>query len=226
MHFSFRSFVTASVLGLSAAAASPAMAGDAQYWQTLQATVKVDDHWVLSNETVVRSSDAKGFYEVENNFMVGYKIGKNITAYLGYTGDPLYSHGTYTTMENRFRQQVSFDKLLMIGKAKLSGRLRLEERWRDGFSGTAWRLRPYVKLSVPVKGKVALNLSHESFIDLNTTTFQKVGGEERMRNAISLNAPLGKHVALEVGYLEQHGFVANAADTNDHVATIQLNLSF
>lgn len=225
MRFSFR--LTTTVLALAlAAAATPAFADDTQYWQTLQATVKLDDHWVVSNETVVRSSDAKGLYEVENNLMVGYKVNKHITAYVGYTADPLYSHGTYTTMENRFRQQVSFDNVLQIGKAKISGRLRLEERWRDGFSGTAWRLRPYVKLSVPVHGKVALNLTHESFIDLNTNTFQKVAGEERMRNAISLNAPLGKHVALELGYLEQHGFIANAADTNDHVATLQLNLSF
>lgn len=215
-----------SALTLGSALATPAFASDTQYWQTLLATAKLDDNVVLSNETVFRSSDARGFYEIENNLMVGYKFNKHITAYLGYTGDPLYSHGSYTTMENRFRQQVNFDNVLMIGKAKVSGRLRLEERWRDGFAGTAWRLRPYVKIGVPLAKKLTLNLSNETFIDLNTNTFQKVGGVERMRNAIMLSTPLSKHVNFDFGYLEQHGFVRNGADTNDHVLNLQLSANF
>ncbi|MEO5598367.1 MAG: DUF2490 domain-containing protein [Novosphingobium sp.] len=216
-----------AALAASAAMATPAAAkSDTQYWQTLQATVKLDDHVVLSNETVFRSGDAKGFYEIENNAMIGYKFDKHITAYLGYTADPQYLKGHYTTMENRIRQQVSFDNVLQIGTAKLSGRLRMEERWRDNSPGTAWRLRPQVKLSIPLHGKTALNLTHESFIDLNTTGFQKVSGYERMRNAIAINTPIAKHFNIEFGYLEQHGFVPNGADNDDHVATIALNASF
>ena len=212
---------------LAATAATPALAKtDTQYWQTVLVNAKLTDDVVLSNETVFRSGDAKGFYEIENNLMVGYKLDKHVTFYLGYTADPLYLKGSYTTMENRFRQQVSFDNFVVLGKAKLSGRLRLEERWRDGFSGTAWRLRPQVKLSVPVHGKTALNLSHESFIDLNTNGFQKVSGEERMRNAITISTPIAKHFSLELGYLNQHGFVPGAEDTSDNVATIQLSASF
>ncbi|MEP7222490.1 MAG: DUF2490 domain-containing protein [Novosphingobium sp.] len=207
--------------------ASPALAkSDTQFWQTVQATVKVGDKFVLSNETVFRTGDAKGFYEIENNAMVGYKLDKHVTAYVGFTADPQYLQGHYVTMETRLRQQVNFDNVLQIGSAKLSGRLRLEERWRDNAPGTAWRLRPYVKLSVPLHGKTALNLTHESFIDLNTTSFQKVAGEERMRNAVLINTPLAKHFTLEFGYLDQHGFVRGGADTNDHVATIALSASF
>ena len=38
-------------------------------------------------------------------------------------------------------------------------------------------------------GKTSVNIAHESFIDLNTTGFQKVGGLERMRNSISVSTP-------------------------------------
>jgi len=222
-----KTLTTSLVALLAATAATPALAkSDTQYWQTVLVNAKLTDDVVLSNETVFRSGDAKGFYEIENNLMVGYKLDKHVTAYVGYTADPLYLKGSYTTMENRFRQQVSFDNFVILGKVKLSGRLRLEERWRDGFTGTAWRLRPQAKISVPVHGKTALNVAHESFIDLNTNGFQKVSGLERMRNSISVSTPIAKHFSLELGYLEQHGFVPGAEDTDDHVATIQLSASF
>lgn len=214
------------VLALATVAATPAFASDTQYWQTLAATVKVADNTVINDELVFRSSDGKGFYEVENSLLVGYKPAKNVTVSAGWVFNPLYSHGSFTTTENRAREQVSVDNFAMIGKAKLSARLRMEQRWRDGFTGTAWRLRPYVKLSIPVHGKTVLNLTSEPFIDLNTNGFQKVGGLERMRNAILINTPLAKHVNLEVGYLNQHGFVPGGPDTSDNVVMTGISASF
>lgn len=216
-----------SLIALAAvAASSPAFASDTQYWQTLQGSVKVADKTSVSDELVLRSSDAKGFYEIENVLMLNYKPAKNVTIGAAWVFNPLYSHGTFTTTENRARQQVTVDNIATIGKAKLSARMRIEERWRDGFSGTAWRLRPYVKLSIPVHGKTVLNLTSEPFIDLNTNTFQKVGGLERMRNAILINTPLVKHVNLEVGYLNQHGFVRGGPDTSDNVVMTGISASF
>ena len=49
----------------------------------------------------------------------------------------------------------------------------MEQRWRRGVEGTGWRLRPYLKWSVPLKDKVALNLSNETFVNLNATRFRR-----------------------------------------------------
>lgn len=207
-------------------AAGPALASeDTQYWQTLNLAVALPDNFKLSNETVLRTSDAKGFYEIENNLMAGYKANKHVTYWLGYTFDPQYLHGAFRTREHRFRQQVSFDNVAEIGKAKLSGRLRMEQRWRENAPGTGWRLRPYVKATMPLAGKTTLSVSHESFIDLNTTSFQKVGGYERMRNAVSVGVPLNKQFSVDFGYLNQHGFVRNGPDTSDNVLTVGLSAS-
>ncbi|MEO7247008.1 MAG: DUF2490 domain-containing protein [Novosphingobium sp.] len=214
-------------LAIPASLSTPAFAkSDTQYWQTLQASVKLDDKFGVSDEAVFRSGDAKGFYEFENSLLLGYKANKKVTVQAGWVANPQYSHGSYTTMENRVRAQVTYDGLLMIGKAKVTGRMRIESRWRDGFAGTAWRLRPYVKLSVPLAKKLALNVTHEEFIDLNTNGFQKVGGLERMRNAAMLSTPIAKHFTLDFGYLEQHGFVPGGVDSDDHVASIQLSAAF
>ena len=68
-------------------------------------------------------------------------------------------------------------------------------------------------------------LSHESFIDLNTTSFQHQTGYGRMRNFLGVSVPLGTAVSLEAGYLNQHGFVRHGPDTTDHVASISLSAS-
>ncbi len=219
--------LTCSLLALLAAAAgTPARAGeDTQYWQTLNLGVALSSDFKLSSETVFRSSDVKGMYEIEENLMVGYKPSKQVTLWLGYTHDPNYAHGDFTVMEHRFRQQVNVDNFAVIGKVKLSGRVRLEERWRAHVSGTGWRLRPYVKAAMPFIGKATLTLSHESFVDLNTTLFQKVNGYERMRNAIVVGLPVNKKFSIDLGYLNQHGFVRNGPDTSDHVITLGANVS-
>ena len=95
------------------------------------------------------------------------------------------------------------------------------------FDGTGWRARPYVKFSLPLRegGKTALVLSNETFINLNTTTFQRTEGLDRMRNLIAISTPLNKTITMEAGYLNQHGFVRNGEDTSDHVASVSLSLS-
>jgi hypothetical protein len=220
------------LLSLFAAIALPAAARaseDEQLWTTASATVKLSDHWRLSQEVVARfSDDRKGLYEIESNTLIGYKLSKAVTIWAGYTHDPQYAGGDFTVMEHRGRQQVTFDNIAKIGRATLSARMRMEERWREGVDGTAWRVRPYVKLVMPFAegSKTALVLSHESFFDLNKTNFQRVQGEERMRNLIAITTPVAKNVNAEIGYLHQHGFRRHADDSNDNVASFALSFAF
>ena len=208
-------------------AAVPATASeDTQYWQTLNLTVALPGNFKISNETVRRSSEARGFYEIENNVMVGKKVNKVVTLWLGYTFNPQYNHGTFRQREHRFRQQINFDNFAKLGKVKLSGRMRLEQRWREGQPGTAWRLRPQLKASTPLAGRITISVSSEAFIDLNNTGFQRVDDLERMRNAVFITVPLNKKISVDFGYLNQHGFVPNGPDSSDHVLTTGLSASF
>lgn len=206
--------------------AAPALADDTQYWQTVTVNVALPDGFKVQNETVFRSSDAKGFYELENNVMLGKKISKVTTVWLGYTFDPQYSHGTFTRREHRFRQQINFDGFAKAGKIKFSGRVRLEERWREGQAGTGWRLRPQLKASTPLTGKATISVAAEPFFNLNNTGFQTKDGLDRIRTSVSVGVPLSKKVSMEFGYLNQHGFVSGAPDTDDHVLTLGLSASF
>jgi hypothetical protein len=216
-------------LALLTATAIPApalAASDSQLWTNASVTVKLSDKWRLSQEITGRFSDNRnGLYEIESNTLLGYRLNKFVTVWAGYTHDPQYSGGDFTVMEHRAREQVTFDGFAMIGKGKLSGRVRTEQRWRDGVDGTGWRVRPYLKYSVPIAGKTAVNLSTEPFFNLNTNTFQRKSGLDRVRNLITISTPVSKTLTLEGGYMNQHGFVSGGPDTSDNIAYFNLALS-
>jgi Protein of unknown function (DUF2490) len=208
--------------------AVPAAAtSDEQVWATASATVKLSSHWRLSQEVVGRFSDNRnGLYEIESNTLLGYRLSKVTTLWAGYTHDPQYASGDFTVMERRAREQVTFDGFARIGGGKLSARLRLEERWREGIGGTGLRVRPYLKYSLPLAGKTALNLSAEPFLNLNTTAFQRRDGLDRVRSLISISSPISKQINGELGYMNQHGFVRGGEDSSDNIAYFGLSASF
>jgi len=223
-----RQHLLAAFACLAAIAAPASASEDSQLWTTASAGVKLSDKWRLSQELVTRfSTDRNGLYEVESNTLLGYKLGKLTTVWAGYTHNPQYDGGDFTVLEHRFREQVTVDNFAKAGPGKLSARLRFEQRWRDGVDGTGWRSRPYLRYQIPLgKGsKTALNLSNETFINLNSAPFQSRTGVDRMRNAIAITTPLSKSLNLEAGYLNQHRFVRGGEDSSDHAATISLSLS-
>lgn len=203
--------------------------GDFQQWLTASARVDLSDAIAIQNEAIARfGDDGDGLYEIENSTLLGYKFNRKVAVWAGYVHNPQYDAGAFTVMERRAREQMTFDNFSAIGKASLSGRLRFEQRWREGIDGTGWRLRPYLKFALPLGGKSAptLNLSTEPFINLGTTAFQSSRGLERARGAIALSFPVSKAVRIEAGYLNQHRFVRRGPDSEDHALTASLALTF
>ena len=217
----------AAGLACGFAIAAPTHASeDTAYWQNLNVAVKLSDDIRLSSETSIRSSDARGFYQLQETIMLGYKVSKQVTISAGYVHSLAYSHGDYVSTERRFRQQLNVDNFAQAGPVAFSGRVRLEQRWRDDLPGTGWRLRPYLKAAVPVTGKVKFNLASEAFFDLNTTAFQTVGGFERVRNYATFSVPVGRKFTFEAGYMNQQARVPTGPDRVDHVLVTTIGASF
>jgi hypothetical protein len=229
--FSVQSFqrVLLFAAALSVGAPAQAMVQDHQLWTTVFVNVKLSTKWKLSDDVTARFSDNKhGLYEIENNLLLGYALTPKITAWAGYTHDPQYSAGHFTVMEHRAREQVTFAKLATFAGGTFDARFRMEQRWRAGVAGTGWRIRPFIRYSLPFtkSGKTVLIVSHESFVDLNTTGFQKNDGYDRMRNFVGITTPLTKFSKLELGYLNQWAIVRGGPDTMDHVAVFSIGRLF
>src|SRR3954447_4215896 len=139
----FQALITAMSLVALALPARAWASEDSQIWTTSSATVKLGDNWRISEELVGRfSKNRHGLYEIESNTMLGYRLNKVVTVWAGYTHDPQYAAGDFTIMEQRAREQVTLDGFAHLGKGRLNGRIRLEQRWRHGLDGTGWRVRP------------------------------------------------------------------------------------
>jgi hypothetical protein len=222
--------VSTAVFGIPAVlllTSGVAEASDSQVWTGGTVTVRLSDRWALSQDFTARFSDKRdGLYELEANSLVGFHLNKVVTLWAGYDHDPQYAAGHFTIMEHRLPQIVSFDNFVNLGPGKFSGRVRLEERWRDGTSGTGWRVRPYLRYTMPFSksSKVTFYISEEPFFDVNTTGFQKVPGLERLRSLAAVSVPLGKKLGADIGYMNQHGFVPHAKDTNDNIAYFSVGL--
>ena len=217
----------ALAFGLALLLPSAAAAGDSQLWTGGSVTIKLSDKWSISQDVTARFSDRRGgLYEIEANSMVGYQLTRAVSLWVGYDHDPQYDAGHFTIMEHRFVQHLVSSDLGRIGGGQLSGRLRLEQRWREGIGGTAWRLRPYVRYNLPLgrNSRTSLIVSEEPYFDLNTTAFQRVRGFERLRSFVGISTPLLKDLSADVGYLNQHGFVRGGKDTNDNVAFVSVGL--
>jgi hypothetical protein len=204
-----------------------ASASDAQFWTSGSVTVNLSNRWALSQDITARfSGKSHGLYELETNTLLGFRVNKTIALWAGYDHDPQYSGGKFAVMEQRLVEVVTFDNFANLGPGRLSGRARLEQRWRDGKSGTAWRLRPYLRYAQPLrkKGKISLTISEEAFLDLNTASFQTVRRLERLRSFVGITAPLANRISADVGYMNQHRFVPNGKDTNDNIAYVSVGL--
>ena len=206
---------------------SAALAGDSQLWTGGSVTIKLSDKWSVSQDVTARFSDDRdGLYEIEANTLVGYQLTKAVSVWIGYDHDPQYSGGHSTVMEHRFVQHIVSSDLGKIAGGQLSGRVRFEQRWREGLHGTGWRVRPYIRYSLPLghKSSTSFVWSEEPYFDLNTTSFQPVRGFERVRSFVGISTPIAKNLAADIGYLNQHGFVRKGKDTNDNVAFLSLGL--
>jgi hypothetical protein len=226
-----KSWIGAPLLAAIGLCATPAIAAtsDSQLWTNFNVNVKLADRWRLSEEGTVRFSDNRGgLYELEVNSLLGYRLNKVTTLWAGYTHNPQYSSGDFTVMEHRAREQVTFDGFAKLGTGKLNGRIRLEQRWREGADGTGWRVRPYLKTTLPLTGggRTALVISSEAFLNLNNAPFQRSTGFDRVRNLVAISTSVSNKVSVEAGYLNQYTAVRNGPDSDDHVASFTLSTSF
>ena len=187
---------------LLAALPSVAEADDGQVWLSANARGPIAGRVELGVETIERfGRDGEGgLYESENVAMLGFRFDRATLA-AGYVRDIAY-HGAGATIEQRARQDFSVDHLATIGGLVIGARLRAEERWRDGSSGTGVRIRPFVRLTLPVTGQLNLLASHESFVNLGGGAGQR-GGYDRARDFLGVGVPLTKRVRVEIGYLNQ-----------------------
>lgn len=198
---------------------------DEQLWIKLDAGTSLADNVSLILEMNQRLGDAEGgIYESQYLVAVGWRITEGVTLTGGINRVVAVEGGRVDNTEWRPRQQISFP-IAQLGSGALKGRLRFEQRFRSDGDDVGHRVRPEIAYALPINDDVELELSHESYFNLNTTDFGQRAGHERMRNAVAIGFPLTERISASVGYLNQYRF-RPGRDLMEHALTTGLSFDF
>ena len=207
--------------------ATPARAAEDDFnlWLGQFATIAVDEKAYVRLEAQERfTDDADRLGQLLLRALVAYRLSETVNLGAGYAyvrTDPV---GPAIRNEHRFYQELNIRLIETEGGVTLDSRTRLEQRTFREVEGTAWRLRPFVQLRVPVSEKNRLVFYTEPFIELDRSAGQR-GGLSAWRNFAGFSVPLAKGIEVVPGYLNQH-VVRTGRDRSDHTANINLFMNF
>lgn len=198
---------------------------DGNVWLGQFATINAGEDIYVRLEAQERfTNDAERLGQLLLRSLVGYRISKGVNIGAGYAfvlTDPV---GPVKLNEHRFYQELNLRLLTTGGRTTLDSRTRLEQRTFEERDGTAWRLRQFVQLRVPVSEDNRIVAYTEPFVDLDAGPVQR-GGLSVWRNFVGVSIPLAKGVEVVPGYLNQHVW-RDGPNRIDHTANVNLFVTF
>ena len=197
---------------------------DIQQWNAVAMTSPADDNgklmlWFDGHVRIVDDASELGTTIIRPG--IGYRVGEKTTLWLGYARVTL--HPGENIDEDRIWQQVTFPVGNFFGGA-VSGRTRLEQRFREGDSGTGVRLRQFFRWSRPLAdSKYSVVAWDELFIGLNNTEGGLRDGVDQNRAFVGLAWQPERRIRAEIGYLNNY-IVRSGADQLNHILSLTLFL--
>lgn len=152
---------------------------------------------------------------------LGYRFAARWSAWLGYAWIPSF-HPLRT--ENRLYQQLLYNGRHPFGS--LMSRTRFEQRWIEGASGTALRLRTMLRGRLPITkdDRWGAVVQDEIFVNLNSPRGGPAAGFDQNRLFLGVNRTLGAHLNVDFGYQLQTVETTEPGFVNliNHVLVLQL----
>lgn len=156
---------------------------------------------------------------------IGYRIGDNMKAWIGYGRFNTRNSSGTVADENRYWQQLDWRAGIWLG-GNVTMRARLEERSVTTGEDTALVLRFLTKYVRPVgnNGNKNFVVGIEPFVELNDTDWTGDAGLSQNRTFIGMGFRLSDSVSVETGYMNQYIWVDGREDRSFHHATVSLNV--
>jgi hypothetical protein len=208
-----RRLASLSMLLLAVAGLAPghAAADDRQAWSALFVT-----------GPVARGSRLLGWFDGHARFRedgdtldvsllrpgLGWRVGPKLDLWVGYARIETQRAGD-DLEEDRAWQQASYPVATWAG-GSLSGRTRLEQRFRDTGDDTGWRLRQFFRYARPLASHAHFGLlaSTEVFYGLNEADWGQRSGFDQNRALLGGYYQPSPRWRVEAGYMHQYIRVA------------------
>ncbi|WP_228243446.1 DUF2490 domain-containing protein [Porphyrobacter sp. GA68] len=218
-----RTLLSISLIALALPLAAPAAASDEDFELWLNPTTQFD----LDDDTAVQLETAQRFRDADRGrvdtyygrFWVKQQIGDGLRLDGGI--ERRINDGGAD--ETRLLQQLN------ASSGILRGRLRSEQRFREGTGGRmGLRLRSRIGVAVPLSedGRWTADASGELFWTLRGTSAGGDTGLTGLRTVIGVEYAVSDNVAVNLSYLRNQDFTDNAPDVIGHAPLIGIDFSF
>ncbi len=207
------------LVALGSVAPEPAISDDRQAWSAL-----------FVNGPVARGSRLLGWFdgharfredgdELDVNLLrpgLGWRVGPKLDLWVGYARIETQRAGDDLT-EERAWQQATYPVAKWAG-GSLSGRTRLEQRFRDTGDDTGWRLRQFFRYARPSASHPHFGLlaSTEVFYSLNEADWGQRSGFDQNRALLGGYYQPSARWRIEAGYMHQYIRVAGPRPDRTH----------
>lgn len=217
--------LAASAAGFLGAASAQTIAGDTQGWTAIAVAgpVKDDSKLLLWFDGHARfRDDASDLGVTIVRPALGYRAKDDLDLWAGYARIVSRGEDRPDIEEDRFWQQATYP-ITQIAGGGLSGRTRLEQRFRDTGDDTGWRLRQFVRWGKRIEGTAfSAVLWDELFINANDADWGQDAGFDQNRAFIGAAWHVSEKVRIEGGYLNNRLDNGNADDSTNHNASLTL----
>lgn len=200
---------------------------DAQLWLAMSTSGSLKGPLELHADINTRYLDnATHLGHVQLRGLLGWRFSRDVMLGAGYSYVRTEALSGQVAHEHRIFQQLNFP-IAKIGDARLVGRARFEQRMFEGRDRVALRLRPQIRLNIPIEGApkgTRAILYTEPFFLLNEPVAGASAGLNQVRSFAGLGTPLVKGVTLEAGYLNQA--ITMGPKPINHALSLSLSTSF
>jgi Protein of unknown function (DUF2490) len=199
---------------------------DTGFWLQVLATVRLSENWRLHLEEQPRwNDDWSASYQVLTRTALGRRVGSRASLWGGYAwiAKP---PGEGVTHEHRIWEQLSAT-FPTAARWTPSLRLRLEQRFQDGWADSSHRVRIMGRGVRPfdAQGRWSLAAWDELLVTLDETESGPAEGVDQNRLFVGVLRQFSRQVGLEAGYLWVAFDSRTGPRTHQHNLFVWLNLT-
>ena len=201
---------------------------DERLWAnvSVQERSGTESPWRWSGEFVLRTRDGVDDLDVlVGRGIIGYDVTDRSSGWVGFAVIPSFPVSGGTVLEKRLFQQYLWSGRGLGGSVTL--RTRLEQRWTEGNTGLAWRVRQQVRYSRPFAPRSRFSwVGTEEIIVHANETARYDRGLDQNRAFGGISRTISEQVRIEIGYLNQYSHSVIGPDRMNHILSVGTTMTF
>jgi hypothetical protein len=156
---------------------------------------------------------------------LGWRYSSDLTLWLGYAR--VTGHQANPNIEEDRIWQQAIYRLSDFGSGQLSGRTRLEQRFREEDSDTGMRLRQFLRWTKPIQNtSLSYVIANELFLNLNDADWGQSSGFNQNRMFLGMNHKISETYKVEVGYVNNYINQIGRGNQLNHILSASLSVTW